>query len=403
MSSKYDVAAYIWPAYTGQERRTHIFWPEGIGEWQTVRNSKPKSNGYSWNRQPLWGFQDEADPAVMEMQIENAVKYGVNVFAYDWYWYDRRPFLENCLNDGFLKARNCHRMKFYLMWANHDATQLWDIRNSSDEDTVVWSGQVDRPAFETMALRLIEKYFTHPQYLRIDGKPLFCIYDLRNFVEGLGGTEAARAAIDWFREACRQAGLPGFHLQIILQSPCVANMSGIDKERLLLTPELAEHLTVDSVTHYQYVHFTNINRPYPDVMKDVLAQWKELKRSFRIPYFPHVSLGWDNNPRFIEFREGIMQDTTPENIRYALQCAKEYIDEQADLYPLVTINSWNEWTETSYLLPDNVNGCGYLQAVQDVFSRKRGEQHPLKTDESFSAPPSEVSDLTQSYAAVLRG
>lgn len=180
-------------------------------------------------------------------------------------------------------------------------------------------------------------------------------------------------------------------------------MSGIDKERLLLTPELAEHLTVDSVTHYQYVHFTNINRPYPDVMKDVLAQWKELKRSFRIPYFPHVSLGWDNNPRFIEFREGIMQDTTPENIRYALQCAKEYIDEQADLYPLVTINSWNEWTETSYLLPDNVNGCGYLQAVQDVFSRKRGEQHPLKTDGSFSAPPSEVSDLTQSYAAVLRG
>ena len=81
MDSKYDVAAYIWPAYTGQERRTRIFWPEGIGEWQTVRNSKPKSNGYSWNRQPLWGFQDEADPAVMEMQIENAVKYGVNVFA----------------------------------------------------------------------------------------------------------------------------------------------------------------------------------------------------------------------------------------------------------------------------------------------------------------------------------
>ena len=99
-------------------------------------------------------------------------------------------------------------MKFYLMWANHDATQLWDIRNLSDEDTVVWSGQVDRPAFETMALRLIEKYFTHPQYLRIDGKPLFCIYDLRNFVEGLGGTEAARAAIDWFRKACLPGGAP---------------------------------------------------------------------------------------------------------------------------------------------------------------------------------------------------
>ena len=37
--SKYDVAAYIWPSYTGDEPRTRIFWPEGIGEWQTVKNT----------------------------------------------------------------------------------------------------------------------------------------------------------------------------------------------------------------------------------------------------------------------------------------------------------------------------------------------------------------------------
>ena len=34
---KYDVAAYIWPAYTGDEPRTRMFWPEGYGEWQTVK------------------------------------------------------------------------------------------------------------------------------------------------------------------------------------------------------------------------------------------------------------------------------------------------------------------------------------------------------------------------------
>ena len=51
----YDVAAYIWPAYTGDEPRTRLFWPEGIGEWQTVKNAQPKANGYSWSRKPLWG------------------------------------------------------------------------------------------------------------------------------------------------------------------------------------------------------------------------------------------------------------------------------------------------------------------------------------------------------------
>lgn len=370
MNKKYNVAAYIWPAYTGREPRTRIFWPEGMGEWQSVKNERPKANGYSWGRRPLWGYQEEADPAVMEMQIQQAVEHGVNVFAYDWYWYDRRPFLENCLNDGFLQAKNNHLMKFYLMWANHDAVQLWDIRNSNDLDTVVWSGQVDRVAFEPMAKRLIEKYFKLPQYLTIDGKPLFCIYDLKNFVAGLGGLEEARDAIAWFREECVKAGLPGLHLQIILQSAHAANMSGIDRDTLQLTPEMAEFLNVDSVTHYQYVHFTDIDRAYPDIVVDVLKQWEELSRDFKIPYFPHVSLGWDNNPRYLTFRGGIMRETTPENIRVAMEHAKAYVDSHPDQFPLVTVNSWNEWTETSYLLPDNINGYGYLDAVRDTFVEK---------------------------------
>ena len=54
---KIDVAAYIWPAYTGDEMRSRIFWEEGIGEWQTVKNAAPKENGYDWRRKPLWGYQ----------------------------------------------------------------------------------------------------------------------------------------------------------------------------------------------------------------------------------------------------------------------------------------------------------------------------------------------------------
>ena len=68
---KYDIAAYIWPAYTGDEPRTRAFWPEGMGEWQTVRSAQPKFPGHDWPRRPLWGYENEADPAVMEKQIED--------------------------------------------------------------------------------------------------------------------------------------------------------------------------------------------------------------------------------------------------------------------------------------------------------------------------------------------
>lgn len=97
----YDIAAYVWPAYTGKEPRSRIFWPEGIGEWQTVKDSQPKDNGYFWDRSPLWGYVDEANPKVMEMQIDAATEHGVNVFIYDWYWYDHRPFWNSVLMTVF--------------------------------------------------------------------------------------------------------------------------------------------------------------------------------------------------------------------------------------------------------------------------------------------------------------
>ena len=69
MQNKYDIAAFIWPSYTGDEPRSRIFWPEGYGEWQTVKAMKPMYEGHEWPRKPLWGYVNEADPYVMEMEI----------------------------------------------------------------------------------------------------------------------------------------------------------------------------------------------------------------------------------------------------------------------------------------------------------------------------------------------
>ncbi len=35
--------------------------------------------------------------------------------------------------------------------------------------------------------------------------------------------------------------------------------------------------------------------------------------------------------------------------------------------PLVTINSWNTWSEGSYLEPHQEFGYGYLEAIKKVF------------------------------------
>jgi len=67
---KYDVAAYVWPSYHPDDR-AKIFWPEGIGEWQTVMKNKPKFEGHEQPRYPLWGYINEADPYVAEGDTNN--------------------------------------------------------------------------------------------------------------------------------------------------------------------------------------------------------------------------------------------------------------------------------------------------------------------------------------------
>jgi hypothetical protein len=50
--------------------------------------------------------------------------------------------------------------------------------------------------------------------------------------------------------------------------------------------------------------------------------------------------------------------------------AKAWLDTRPTQTPLVTINSWNEWTEGSYLLPDMRWGYDYLRAVHRVFGQR---------------------------------
>ena len=224
----YDVAAYLYPAYASGDPRLRPFWPMGMGEWETVMNMQQRNPGHYWDRHPLWGYVNEADPAVMEMEIDQATRHGVNVFIFDWYWFDGRPFMETTLTDGFLKAPNKDKMKFYLMWANHNVENYWDTRISKyGGENIIWRGGVDREEFEKICKRNIEMFFKQPNYYKIDGKPVFMIYEVTTFIEGIGGVDAAIDALKWFRQEVKKAGFPDLELQFTMWSSQF-NYSGVD-------------------------------------------------------------------------------------------------------------------------------------------------------------------------------
>jgi len=365
---QYDVAAYLYPAYAAGDPRLRPFWPQGMGEWETVYNMQQRNPGHYWDRHPLWGYINEADPAVMEMEIDQAADHGVNVFIFDWYWFDGRPFMETTLTDGFLKARNRDRMKFYLMWANHNVENYWDTRISKyGGENIIWRGGVDREEFEKICKRNIEMFFKQPNYYKIDGKPVFMIYEVTTFIEGIGGVDKAIDALKWFRQEVKKAGFPDLELQFTMWNSQF-NYSGVDAAKASSeSPRdtFIRRLGFNSMSHYQFCHFANVDQDYEKVLEEVYPEWERLEKEFTIPYYPHISIGWDNSPRIT--KSAVVRENKPENFAKALRAARDYADKHPDQTPLITINSWNEWTETSYLQPDNVYGYGYLEAVKKVF------------------------------------
>jgi hypothetical protein len=112
-----------------------------------------------------------------------------------------------------------------------------------------------------------------------------------------------------------------------------------------------EKLGFDSLTHYQFCHFADVNRDYNAVMPDVKKEWAAVNANYKAAYYPHVSIGWDSSPRTPKRIGAVIKNNTPENVEKALREAKAVVDAHPDRAPLITINSWNEWTETSYLQP----------------------------------------------------
>ncbi|MHB8969213.1 MAG: glycosyltransferase WbsX family protein [Pirellulaceae bacterium] len=372
------VACYYFGNYHVGDPRNEKNKGQGWSEWELVKAAKPRFPGHHQPNVPLWGYTDESDPQVMAQKIDAAADHGIDAFIFDWYYYNDGPFLDRPIDRGFLQAKNNARLKFAFMWANHDWLEIHPYKRGTEQQ-VLYPGVVTPENFEKICDHVIKSYFPHPSYWRIDGRPYFSFYELTKLLDGFGSVEATRAALDKFRAKAVAAGLPGLHLNAVVWGQPI--LPG--ERKPVDAAQLVKDLGFDSVTSYVWIHHVSLpmlQTDYNEVRDTYFRYWSAAERKFGVPYFPNVTMGWDSSPRadqgdeFGNFGYPFMNTiggNTPERFQEALAITKRRLLSQSGGPRILNINCWNEWTEGSYLEPDQVYELKYLEAVRNVFRPAR--------------------------------
>lgn len=342
---------------------------EGWCEWELLKGAVPRFDGHYQPLHPEWGCFDESDPVWADKEIVLAADHGIDVMLFDWYWYNGVKLMEEALERGFLCAPNRRRMKFALMWANHDWADYFPAPFGKP-----WNSWLPMRHSKGDLLRVldycIDHYFREPNYWTVEGRLFFSIFEPVRFVEELGGASATRAILDEADRHLEQAGLPGLHMNAMIWSP-----------------EPVEKLKAAGfrgTTSYNFISAgkagPNLIERYEDVVDFHAEKWRTLAEA-PLPYSPVVTMGWDVSPRCEQnlpwpFPEQpgkglgsypygpVVVGNTPELFGTLCRMAREHNVMLRPTPNAVFVNAWNEWTEGCYLLPEKRHGLGYLEALR---------------------------------------
>ena len=359
----FEVVVYNFPSWHPSPAMEKYF-GKGWTEFEAVRHAKPWFEGEIQPKQPLWGMYDEsvpgsfneADPEWAAREIDLAASSGINVFMIDWYWHMGTMFYQEQLEEGFLKAPNRNKMKFAVMWANHNWPNNYPAPLKGQE-AIIYPQTYSEADMDRVTDYLLEHYLREPNAWRIEDQPVFAIFNIDGDAGILKhfGVEKLRAIFDRMRNRAVKAGLKGLHIQ-------ASHVYSAGKTPL-------KDAGFDSATHYH----TFAGGPpggttvYADALARSIETWKSTAAKLNLPYFPDCPVGWDNSPRY-GYNAHIVTNRTPDQFELQLLAAKYFVAGKRTKPPVVFLSAWNEWTEDHYFLPDLTYGYSFLDAVRRQFA-----------------------------------
>lgn len=334
------------------------FWGAGFTEWRQLPRALSRFPGHYQPRIPRdLGFYDLTSEEVIRKQVDMALASGISAFGFYYYWFNGRRVLYKPL-DIFAELKP--DLKFVLIWANENWTRAWDGSEAN-----VLLRQDYREEDEEGLLKDLASYFSRENYLRIDGRPLFFIYNPGAI------PETRKTILRWRAGLSVHYGIDPlfFMCQTFGQeNPYDFGFDGA----MEFPPHKLSNLLPGRPTPDAYSpQFTGRVIAYDDFVKASLDEDEP-------PAYPLIKTAapsWDNDCRRPN-RGLTLEGVAPKKYQSWLgELINRAMDNPIGKTPVVAINAWNEWAESAYLEPDVHYGAAFLNATSRAYAsalRARG-------------------------------
>lgn len=361
------------------------WWGKGFTEWTNVGNAKPLFKGHYQPRVPAdLGYYDLRMPEVREAQACLARQAGIEGFCYWHYWFGNgKQLLERPFNEVLASGKP--DFPFCLGWANHSwSTKTWVKANGSYQNQTMVEQLYPGEKDDVAHFQYVLKAFQDKRYIRVDGKPVFVIFDPFQLPD-------CPSFIRLWQKMARENGLEGIHFVGYTQNTSGRGLKTAGGQRaadLYPVDKSAEYyrgvlnLGFDAVAsiglwraeavlkgRYRFLLHRLLNNKagFSYVRK---FDYKEVMENYYVPedawenVYPSLVPQWDRSPRAGGLN-GVYVNSTPQRFGEAIEKALELVRNKSDEHKILFLKSWNEWAEGNYVEPDLKYGHGYLDALRN--------------------------------------
>jgi len=343
------------------------WWGEGFTEWTNVVKAKPLFRGHYQPKVPAdLGYYDLRDAETIRKQVALAKEAGVAAFCLWHYWFGENKVLlgtplELILNNKDIDFPIC------LGWANESwEAKVWNAPDSS-KNRILMKQEYGGKDEISAHFQYVSKALKDERYLRIDGKPVFVIYQPFQLPD-------AQAFIDEFNRLLRESGIAESfyfigHTKDDAEIEKIKGL-GFDAVNVVRIGPYRYDAEVIRSSAWKLFKFKVLNRPLVLNYSFVSKYFIKKDIDFREDVFPTLIPNWDHTPRSGN-RGSVFHGATPELFRKHVQKALEATKNKKN--NVLFLKSWNEWGEGNYMEPDTKFEKGFIEVLGDCLNINQNE------------------------------